>query len=223
MATVSIKNKKFNNITNVRLSYVNGGNTLAINMLDTNNKQQYVGIDLRNHRVRFEVNGDICRYESENCAYIIGNITNAVNAGNSVYLEGTLKDFESARSSVEINQNVNVEQSYKRSLEMSRRNMQNKFIVVHINGDLTTLVDEGLFGIINGNIMDCNISNTVYIKGNVNKVIAGNMIYATMGVKKSPERIKAERMQRRRQKQAEKEFLNILNNSFDEIFGLKNN
>lgn len=214
MATVSVQNKKFSNITDVRIAYINEGNVLSVNMLDSNKKRYNVDIDVVTHRARLEVNGNICKYESGNCMYIIGDVQHIANVGNCAYIEGTLADYENARNKVEFDINIDVEKLYKRSLTMSRQNTNGKFTVIHIDGNLITLVEDGLLGIIKGDIVDCNISNTLYLKGSVYKVIAGNVINSTMGVKKSPERIRTEKLQERRQKQVERDIMNV----FDDMF-----
>lgn len=146
-------------------------------------------------RVRVETKGTVNMLQSYNCATVFGDI-NTLSTGNSMYIEGCVKDYTCPRGTVNVDKFIKV--AYGNEARSGFDNCP-KARIIHIYGDLNRLIVQGISNmeleVVNfGNCSEVHVGNCANVKGTVFTANAGNTINCTMGksIGKSPRELKKE-------------------------------
>lgn len=171
--------------------------------------------------IRVECKSELQTLESDNCAIVIGNVHYA-KVGNSLTVEGFVKDFTQVGNRVSVNKNIKVcygtEKTKRESAFIDNKTAKSK--VVHIDGNLISLScsihDQSIELVTIGAVQDAIIGNCLEVKGIVDTCQVSNMLICTMGKSKakSTKQIVTERNQ-------QKESMNKLFNDFFDTEGTR--
>ena len=184
MAKLKVHNKTVDEIKAVEIHGIaNGYLYLCLSMQDGTQEKRKVKL-IPETEILIEVNGFVETLDSENCATIYGDVQ-SVEAGNCCHVEGYVKNFPKDKE-IQVDRTIKVchgnEERKRSAFEHHFPYNEVQYDIVQIEGDLTSFSDKaGLETVICGSVDTAQIGNSVWVKGTVDFVSAGNRIFCTMG------------------------------------------
>lgn len=174
MAKLKYKNIILNTAKSINLTEYDKDSIVMEVMLNSNNTQKFK--IPKPKYLRVEQSGSVNAVNSYNCCTVFGDVALA-KAGNSIEIEGYVKEFKSIKDSVTLDKTLKVEKDFGADIRAS---------ILHIDGDIDILSVAGISGIrveviVDGNCQLVNVGNCCSIKGTVERAEAENNIMCTMG------------------------------------------